>query len=408
MLATTRGTLPEVEDFADAFAPVLDRLAPDIIHVHHPLVLGTAVRAARRRRAAGERCFVVYDAREDFLGIPKQEQGHWRRHSALVREEARYIGSADAVVTVSEPITRTLAERYQLDRPVALVLNVPVTDPRTRPGRSEAPTVRDAAGLADGVPLLVYGGAVSRARGIDVLIDALAHLPGVHAAVVAVPHPHPHAPDLIARAAGLGVGDRLHFCPPVDQDHLLHYLSGADVAVMPLRTGSANIEQALPNKLFENLHAGLTMVTSDAALMAAFVREHDLGEVFSFSAGADGDRDAGATDLAKAVRRALDNPRDTTSAHWDDLRRTYSWQGQEPALREVYAALIPPPRPDGIDDQHFASLTLHPGPPRSAGVAATATPPGGGHVAHTESTDLPDTFGARLEGADQPIEERST
>ena len=116
LLATTRGTLPEVEDYAAAFAPVLDELEPDIIHAHHPLVLGTAVRAARRRRAAGHRCFVVYDAREDFLGIPKQEQGHWRRHSALVREEARHIRSADAVITVSEPITRTLAERYDLAR----------------------------------------------------------------------------------------------------------------------------------------------------------------------------------------------------------------------------------------------------------------------------------------------------
>jgi glycosyltransferase involved in cell wall biosynthesis len=268
-------------------------------------------------------------------------------------------------MTVSEPITATLAERYRLARRPALVLNVPVDDPRIRPGAVAGPTVRDAAALACDVPLLVYGGAVSRARGIEVLIDALAHLPGVHAAVVAVPHPHPLAPELLARAVSLGVDDRLHFCPPVDQDHLLHYLSGADVAVMPLRTGSANIEQALPNKLFENLHAGLTMVTSDAALISAFVREHELGEVFSFDEAGDD----GARSLAAAVRRALANLRDPHGEHWEALRRTYSWQGQEPALRAVYADLVPPPNPSGIEDPTFCSLTLRPVP------AGWSTPP---------------------------------
>ncbi|MFZ0159751.1 MAG: glycosyltransferase family 4 protein [Kineosporiaceae bacterium] len=359
LLATTRGVLPEIEDYANAFSPVLDALAPDVIHVHHPLVLGTAIRAARRRRAGGHRCFVVYDAREDFQGIPAQEQGHRRRHSVLVREEARYIRRVDAVVTVSEPITRTLAERYRLTRRPALVLNVPVDDAGHRPGTLAGPTVREVAGLAPGVPLLVYSGAVSRARGLEVMIDALVHLPGVHAAVVPVPHPHPMMGELIDRATSAGVADRLHFLPPVDQDHLLRYLSGADVGVIPLRTGSANIEQALPNKLFENLHAGLTMVTSDARLIAEFVREHDLGEVF-----ADGD----PADLARAVRRALDHPRDRHGAHRDALRRRFSWQGQEAAIRDLYATLVTPPTPDGIAVEPFGSLTVIP-------AAATVVPP---------------------------------
>jgi len=362
-LATTRGMLPEVEDYATSFAPVLDALAPDVIHAHHPAVLGTAIRAARRRRAAGEACRVIYDAREDFLGIPKQEQGHWRRHSVLVREEARYIRRADAVVTVSEPITVTLARRYHLGVAPTLVLNVPVDDPRTRadsPELAGTPTVRDAAGVAAGVPLIVYSGAVSRARGVDLMIAALPRLPGVHAVVVPVPHPHPHQGELVEQATALGVADRLHFCPPVGQDRLLHYLSGADVGVMPLRTGSANIEQALPNKLFENLHAGLTMVTSDARLMKAFVLDNDLGEVF---------RDGDPADLAAAVTRALANRRDPNGQHWQELRARYSWQGQEPTIRDLYAQLVPAPEPAGIELPEFGSLAV------TEGIAERVPPP---------------------------------
>ena len=318
-LATTRGVLPDVEDYAVSFGRVLDAIRPDVIHAHHPLVLGTAVRAARRRRADSHPCAVVYDARENFAGIPAEEQGNRRRHFVLVREEARYIRDAAAVITVSDPIADVLQQRYQLPERPSVVLNVPVgqagqPDQSGQPGQSgqsgqsgqpgqageggTAPSVRSAAGVPAGTALIVYSGAVSAARGIDVLIDAMAHLPGVHLALVTVPFPHPRTAALLAQAAALGAADRIHPLPPVGQDHLVAYLAGADVAVHPMPGGSPNHDQALPNKLFEYLHAGLPLVVADAKLMADFVRRNGLGEVF---------RSGDAVGLAGAVRTVLES-----------------------------------------------------------------------------------------------------
>jgi glycosyltransferase involved in cell wall biosynthesis len=339
LLATTRGTLPEVDDYATAFSKILDTLEPDVIHAHHPLVLGTAVRAARRRRAASHPCEVVYDARENFAGIPPEEQGNVRRHTVLVREEARYVDRASAVITVSEPIADVLHERYHLAHRPSVILNVPVRSP----GPSLTPdsqllvarrTVRDEAGLSAGTPLLVYSGAVSAARGIDVLIDAMAHLPGVHLALVTVPFPHPRVPALLDRAAALGAADRIHLLPPVGQDELLHYLSGADVAVHPMPGGSPNHDQALPNKLFEYLHAGLPLVVTDAKLMADFVRRNTLGEVF---------RSGDAAGLAEAVRRVLAPGRPRLSRDW--LAERYSWQAQEEQIAALYDRVCPVAEP---------------------------------------------------------------
>jgi len=331
LLATTRGVLPEVDDYATSFGRVLDAIEPDVIHAHHPLVLGTAVRAARRRRAAGQPCAVLYDARENFAGIPAEEQGNWRRHFTLVREEERYIRDAAAVVTVSEPIADVLAERYQLPHRPSVVLNVPVD---LSEQVSASGTVRDLLDLPAGTPLLVYSGAVSAARGIDVLVDALGLLPGVHLALVTVPFPHPRTAALLARAGELGAGDRLHPLPPVGQDALLHYLSGADVAVHPMPGGSPNHDQAMPNKLFEYLHAGLPLVVADAKLMADFVRRNDLGEVF---------RSGDAADLAAAVTRVLTPTRARPSRA--ELAARYSWQAQEPMIADLYARFAPIPEP---------------------------------------------------------------
>ncbi|HEX3002624.1 MAG TPA: glycosyltransferase family 4 protein [Angustibacter sp.] len=327
LLATDHGSLPELVDIGRAFWKALDDLQPDVLHAHHPLVLPAALRAARRLRAQGRACQVVYDARENFAGIPEAEQGSPRRHAVLVRQEARTIRDVDAVITVSDPIADELRSRYQLPQRPSVVLNVPVR----AAGAAAGPTVREAAGVGTDVPLLVYSGGISRARGLDVLVRSLADLPGVHLVLVPVPHPHPMTPELNALAAELGVADRLHVVPPTDQDHLIRYLSGADVAVHPMPGGSPNHDQALPNKLFEYLHARLPLVVSDARLMAEFVRTNDLGAVFT-----SGD----PATLAAAVRQVLDHRPD--DAHLDDLAAAFSWQGQERALLDLYASLVPP------------------------------------------------------------------
>ncbi len=349
LLATDRGTLPELADYADTIGPALDELEPDVLHAHHPTVLPVALRAARRIRAGGKPCIVVYDARENYAGIPAEEQGNPRRHAVLLRQEERSIAGVAAVFTVSEPIAEVLQQRYHLAERPTVLLNAPPYVP----GLTQAamPSLRAALGLGPAVPLLVYSGGISRARGIEVLVDGLAHLPEAHLALVTVPFPHPMAAVLQARAGELGVDDRLHLVPPVGQGELIAFLASADVALHPLPGGSPNHDQALPNKLFEYLHSGLPLVVSDARLMAEFVRTHGVGEVFATN---------DAAGLAAAVRRVLADPRPPADRH--ELARRFSWQSQESLLLETYRRVAPLPDrlgeptalPAGFPDLHLS------------------------------------------------------
>ena len=176
--------------------------------------------------------------------------------------------------------------------------------------------------------LAVYSGALSAARGVDTAVEALGLVPDLHLAVVAVPYPHPMAKRLTEIAARVGAADRIHLVPPVPSHEVPSYLSEADIAVSPILGDSVSYDEALPNKLFEFLHAGLPMVVSDCRAMAQFVTDHGLGTVF---------RGGDADDLARALREILaDPPHPDTTA----LRREYSWQGQEPHLIAVYDDLV--------------------------------------------------------------------
>ena len=319
-------------DFRTTYGTEIVRLAPDIIHVHDPRLLPVAFRAAERIESRHARaCAVVYDSRENFAGVPDENVTLRRYHRTLLRHESRLAPRLAAVLTVSQGTADALSGRLRLSRPPVVVLNAPVEGGTAGPDNPRS--LRADTGTEPGTPLIVYPGAATKPRGVDTMIEALPLLPGVHAALVVVPFPHPRADELTALALSLGVEDRLHLLAPVPADEVPGYLGEADVAVSPILAGPANHEAALPNKLFEMLHSGLPIVTSDIRAMSAFVVEHELGIVF---------RSGDAADLARTVTEVLADPeRWTNSRKRAQLMHEWSWEAQELPLGEAYNRVRP-------------------------------------------------------------------
>jgi glycosyltransferase involved in cell wall biosynthesis len=316
------------KDFATTYGTELVRLAPHVIHVHDPRLLPMAFAAAARiKYNVGRRPAVVYDARENFAGVAESNRGLPSYHDAVLAAERKWAPRAAAVLTVSEPTAAAIDARLPLPWPPVVVLNAPPLGPSACHR-----DIRADCRIGADVPLVVYAGAASPPRGLESLVKALALMAGVHTALVVVPYPHPRATELTRLADGMGTSDRLHILAPVPSSEVPAYLAGADVAVSPILAGSANHDAALPNKLFEYLHSGLPIATSDVRAMAAFVRMHHLGEVF---------RAGDAADLARAVRTLLTTPSRFT-AHRAELVAQFSWQGQEDALAEAYERACPP------------------------------------------------------------------
>ena len=239
----------------------------------------------------------------------------------------------DAVITVSPVLSQRLQRENALAREPTVVLNAP---PLSAFDVQSQHSIRAVVGVERDVPLVVYSGNVKPERGVETLVRALPSMPGVHCAVVARVE-NPTVVELKAIAAAAGCGHRLHVVPYVPADKVSSYLSTADVGVHTIRR-SGNADIALPNKMFEYFQALLPMVVSDAVAMAAFMREHGTGEVFSV-----GD----AEGLAQACLRVLEN-RDTYRRRIADpeFRRRYCWETQAEALSRLYAELLPMAEPD--------------------------------------------------------------
>ena len=336
-MASWRATMPEILDAELTLGPVLDELAPDVIHVHDVYLLGVGARAAHRAALDGRQVRLVYDAHEYVRGTAAVAA---RRVAAYEDLESEFIGDADRVITVSEPLATLLRRDYRLSQLPDVVLNAPVDVPE----HASVTGVRDLVGLTADVPLLVYGGGVNRARGVDTIVKALPLVPEAH--LVVVSRGNSVVMDLQKLAATLGVGDRLHVVPYVEADLVPRYLESATVGVSSLLR-SPNHDVAVTNKFCEYLAAGLPIVTSDTPAQATLVRDLGLGAVYTA-----GDPSSLAAALHDVLREAQSlHERIAGDAA---LRFRFSWAAQADVVRTVYDELL-----GGLPDQAWHEDVLH-------------------------------------------------
>ncbi|MGW5354743.1 glycosyltransferase family 4 protein [Streptomyces sp. NPDC004031] len=324
---------PALLDLDLAFGPAIEKVAPDVIHANDITMIHVAARAAARMRAAGQRCTWLYDSHEYVAGV------EWPKplmRSAYVQLEQEFIRKADAVVTVSPELAEILRKDHHLPKVPLVVRNAPVRESiGTAQGRV---SVRAACGLDDSVPLLVYAGWIDAIRGLDTVVAALPDLPDHHLALVSGRR-SVGLTELLDQAVELGVRDRIHVVPYVEQHEVPDYLASADLGVISFRR-SPNVENSLPTKAAEYLHAGLPIISSDVRTLSAYVRNHDVGEVHTAD---------DPVSFAAAVRRATGRLATLKGNITEQIRQDLSWEFQCEGLLALYRNLsgATPPPPAG-------------------------------------------------------------
>jgi glycosyltransferase involved in cell wall biosynthesis len=323
-------------DYELAFGPVINQLQPDVIHAHDFRMLGVGARAAMRARVAGRRTRLLWDAHEFVAGINgRADNPRWLpAQVAYVEEYAPY---ADAVVTVSDSLADVLQQTHGLRERPSVVLNAPMGSPIEAGPTAPPPALRTLCGVGAHTPLLVYSGAVNPVRGVDVMVEALPSLPDVHVALVALAPGatgNPTLDQLRARAAKLGVAERVHLLGYVPHWQVTQFLAAADAGVIPIHH-KTNHELALITKFLEYSHARLPIVVSDVRTMAATTRATGQGEVF---------RAGDVEDYARAVKAVLGEPARYRAAYESPgLLKSWTWEAQAEILEATYVRLMTDP-----------------------------------------------------------------
>ncbi|MCC7369821.1 MAG: glycosyltransferase family 4 protein [Chloroflexi bacterium] len=274
---------------------------------------------------------VVYEVHEIFSTAPRENRSLDPAELKGVSERTRALeASVFAEADLLLPLTQACADivEYSYRLPTARIAVVP--DATTPPSGPLPPRPSDTREI-------VYAGQLYRWKGVDTLLDAMTELPGARLTVYG--GRGPGDPDLHvaqAKAAQVGVADRVTFAGFVPHAEVRRRIAGAGAAILPLPDNLMARYFTSPLKLFDYMAAGTPIVASDL---------QSVGEVLT-----DGDNALLAPPedppaLAAAVRRLLANP-----GLADRLRRTayeqvqaFTWDARAARIIQALGRLTDDP-----------------------------------------------------------------
>jgi 1,2-diacylglycerol 3-alpha-glucosyltransferase len=251
---TRKVKYPVAIPFAPKINQTLRDIKLDIIHSHHPFVLGPAsLKAAHKKRIPAVYTFhTQYDQYAHYIPLPR----------ILVKEFAKYrvkkyCGSVDKITTPSES-AREILQNYGVTRPVQVIPNP--TD-LTRFQNRDGAVIRKKYRL-DGQKLLINIGRIALEKNIPFLLSTyqyiLNHAPRGTTRLMIVGD----GPDIInlqKQSKRLGIDDNVIFTGLVNPLDIPAYLAAADLFV------TASMTEVKPLVQLEALAAGIPIVAVAAS-----------------------------------------------------------------------------------------------------------------------------------------------
>ncbi len=177
-----------------------------------------------------------------------------------------------------------------------------------------------------------YAGHLYPWKGVDVLVEALAHVPNVRGLIIGGHEKEPDLERVRALAARLGVSGRIEFTGQVPPAAVAARLQEADILTLPNPASAISSHATSPLKLFEYMAAGRAIVASNLPSIGEVLVD-DVNAVLVTPG------DAGA--LAAGISRLAADPsrRQRLASAARDGVADYSWDRRAERLEALFKVL---------------------------------------------------------------------
>lgn len=306
------------------FARHAINLRPDVVQSHDlNALLGGAL--VKRLTGVG----LVYDSHELFLKRNIGNKSRARDNVIWSPIERFCIGKCDAVLSVAEGICEYLAKQYDIPKPY-LIRNV---QPFERSG-VRTTILADELGIPRDRRIVIYPGAITINRGLEVMIDSAPHLNGAAYVIMGYARNPEYLDSLKQRATKLGVmGSSVFFREAVEIEDVIRYVGSADLGIVPTQNVCLSYFFESSNKIFHCVMAGVPVAMSDHREKRLLVEEYGIGVLFD---------ETDPAEIARAVNQALDDREAYAQMRSNCLKaaRVLNWEHEEHTLRQIFADLL--------------------------------------------------------------------
>ncbi len=287
-----------------------------VVNVHSLHVLFIGVLLKRNMS-----CKLVYDAHE----LETEVTGSTGILRYISKRLERYcIKYVDELIVVSDSIAEWYRKTYNFTH-ITAIYNVPHILDLELLEQSSHRGLRANIGVKDNTLLFIYQGVLSRARGVDEIMEAFCCIP-YKAHVVFMGSGQ--LKEMILKAEKKY--PNVHYHPPVPSDQVLNYTREADVGIHIIKNTCLNHYYCLPNKVFEYFMSGIPFILSDFPEMAHVVKETGGGWVCR------PDKNGLRERISQISNEELHQKRRSISAN----KHKYGWQIEEQKYISIYKRLI--------------------------------------------------------------------
>lgn len=300
----------------------------DALHCHDYMMLDLGIRVKQRRTTT-----VIYDAHEYLAGWPfyKDTPSFSGRIKGKivwkfrVKEEKKNIPKSDYVVTVSQAISDVLKNKHGLQSAPIIVRNFP----RKYPVNKDQESFKKRFGIPSDKKVLLYSGAMYHTdRQIRSLYKIVAGIDNLVLLILGSWTRHAEVRE-IARTMGYE-GGKVFFSDYItDPAQRQDVISGADIALMHLRSNWEGHRITFSNKFVEYTFALLPIVSAYQNDCVA------IGKKYGHALFYEEDDDQM---LEHNIRKALKET-DELSKNLSAAREELSWEKEVQCLLDLYARL---------------------------------------------------------------------
>jgi glycosyltransferase involved in cell wall biosynthesis len=266
---------------------------------------------------------LVYDTHEIFTEVPELvnrpfKQRIWRMLESRIFPRLNY------VFTVNASIADWYEKQYGIKPQV--VRNMPrkaTTAPLQR--------TRKDVGLPEDKPIILLQGAgLNIQRGAEEAVLAMQYLDNVLLLVIGGGDVLPELQQFVRR---YNLSEKIKFQPKMPLEELMEWTKLADIGLTLDKDTNLNYRYSLPNKLFDYIHAGLSVLCSDLPEVRKIVEQYQVGNIV---------HSHDPVDIAKNIQDMLQdkNQMQIWRANTKKAAEELNWENEELVLHRVYRQFL--------------------------------------------------------------------
>ncbi len=270
---------------------------------------------------------LVYDSHEFFTESPeivnrKSLQNFWRKIEKIC------IKRIDVGITVSQPIADYYENQY--NKSFYVVRNLP-ENISVNHREIDFPDFFNHPGI------VVYQGSLNIGRGLEMAIDSFKFIENARLIIIGSGDIEN---ELKERVKEKELEKKVFFLGRISPEILPAYTAKAKIGLSIEENLGKNYEYALPNKLFDYIHAEVPVIVSDLPEMSKIVLKYDVGKILKTSNSKDKSVNSALKSemLASLINEILLSP-DLYNKYKQNCRNAANelcWEKESLLIEEIY------------------------------------------------------------------------